>query len=49
VRLNGVQVTQFNNPYAGRGLPSMPEAPSFIGLQAHTGNVAFRNIELQAL
>jgi choline dehydrogenase-like flavoprotein len=49
VRLNGVQVTQFNNPHAGRGLPSVPEAPSFIGLQAHTGNVAFRNIELQAL
>jgi choline dehydrogenase-like flavoprotein len=49
VQLNGVQVTQFNNPDAGRGLPSMPDAPSFIGLQAHTGNVAFRNIQLTAL
>ena len=49
VLLNGAQVTQFNNPHAGRGLPSRPDAPSFIGLQAHTGNVAFRNIELQAL
>jgi choline dehydrogenase-like flavoprotein len=49
VWLNGTQVTQFNNPHAGRGLPSRPDAPSFIGLQAHTGNVAFRNIELQAL
>jgi choline dehydrogenase-like flavoprotein len=49
VQLNGVQVTQFNNPHAGRGLPSMPDAPSFIGLQAHTGNVAFRNLQLTAL
>jgi choline dehydrogenase-like flavoprotein len=49
VQLNGTQVTQFNNPHAGRGLPSRPDASSFIGLQAHTGNVAFRNIELQAL
>jgi hypothetical protein len=49
VRLNGVQVTQFNNPHGGRGLPSKPDAPAFIGLQAHTGGVAFRNVQLQAL
>jgi hypothetical protein len=49
VRLNGVQVTQFNNPHAGRGLPSRPDAPSFVGLQTHIGNVAFRNIQLEAL
>jgi choline dehydrogenase-like flavoprotein len=49
VQLNGVQVTQFNNPHADRGLPSSPDAPSFIGLQAHTGAVAFRNIQLEAL
>jgi hypothetical protein len=49
VRLNGVQVTQFDNPHAGRGLPSGPDAPSFIGLQAHTGAVAFRSILLEAL
>jgi choline dehydrogenase-like flavoprotein len=49
VQLNGVQVTQFNNPHAGRGLPRRPDAPSFVGLQAHTGSVRFRNIELQAL
>src|SRR5215213_86215 len=49
VQLNGVQVTQFNNAHAGRGSPSRPDAPSFIGLQAHTGSVRFRNIELQAL
>jgi choline dehydrogenase-like flavoprotein len=49
VQLNGVQVTQFNNPHAGRGLPSRPDAPSFLGLQAHTGAVAFRNIQIQAV
>jgi choline dehydrogenase-like flavoprotein len=49
VRLNGVQVTQFNNPHAGRGVPGKPDAPSFIGLQAHTGAVVFRNIQLEAL
>jgi choline dehydrogenase-like flavoprotein len=49
VRLNGVQVTQFDNAHAGRGLPSRPDAPSFLGLQAHKGGVAFRNIQLEAL
>jgi Domain of Unknown Function (DUF1080) len=49
VELNGVQVTQFNNPHADRGVPSRPDAPSFIGLQAHTGIVAFRNIQIEAV
>lgn len=49
ILLNGAQVTQFNNPNAGRGLPSRLDAPSFVGLQAHTGTVAFRNIELLAV
>jgi choline dehydrogenase-like flavoprotein len=49
VLLNGVQVTQFTNPHDGRGLPTRSDAPSFIGLQVHTGTVAFRNIELEAL
>ena len=49
VTLNGEQVTRFDNPHPGRGEPSKPNAPSFIGLQAHTGTVAFRNIQLQAL
>ncbi|HEY2958981.1 MAG TPA: family 16 glycoside hydrolase [Actinomycetota bacterium] len=49
VRLNGVQVTRFDNPHAGRGLPGGPNAASFVGLQAHTGAVAFRNILLEAL
>jgi choline dehydrogenase-like flavoprotein len=49
VTLNGVQVTQFDNPHAGRGLPGRPDAPSFVGLQAHTGAVAFRNLTLEAV
>ncbi|MCW6006766.1 DUF1080 domain-containing protein [Micromonospora sp. CPCC 205371] len=49
VHLNGVQVTQFANPHAGRGKPTMPDAPSFIGLQAHTGPVAFRKITIEAI
>lgn len=48
VLLNGEQVTQFQNPHAGRGLPSAPDSPSFVGLQAHTGRVAFRNIRFRA-
>jgi hypothetical protein len=49
VRLNGEQVTRFANPHAARGLPSAPGAPAFVGIQTHTGNVAFRNIRLRAL
>jgi choline dehydrogenase-like flavoprotein len=49
VILNGVQVTQFTNPHANRGLASTPEAPSYFGLQSHTGRVTFRNIRIQAL
>ena len=49
VSLNGTQVTHYANPDAGRGLPSTPAAPSFIGLQAHTGRVGFRRIQLKAL
>lgn len=49
VLLNGVQVTVFDNPHAGRGMPSAPGAPSFIGLQTHTGRVSFRNIRMKPL
>ncbi len=49
VCLNGTQVSRFDNQHAGRGLESKPNAPSFVGLQVHTGSVAFRNIELEAL
>ena len=47
--LNGQKVCVFDNPYAGRGLPSTPAAPSFVGLQTHTGHVAFRNIRYKSL
>ncbi len=49
VLLNGAQVTTFQNTTANRGLPSVPNAPSFIGLQSHTGRVAFRNVRVKAL
>lgn len=50
VHLNGKQVTRFVNPNAARGLASTPTAPSFIGLQTHSGgNVAFRNVRIRAL
>ena len=48
VRLNGVQVTQFNNPHTGRGLASTAKAPSYVGLQAYPGQrVQFRNIRMK--
>jgi choline dehydrogenase-like flavoprotein len=46
--LNGDQVCVFDNPYPGRGLPSTPAAPTYVGLQTHTGRVAFRNIRYMA-
>lgn len=49
VFLNGDQATTFNNPHADRGLPTTSDAPSFIGLQTHTGRVAFRNIRYKEL
>ena len=49
VLLNGQQVTKFTNTLAGRGLPTTTATPSFIGLQTHTGRVAFRNIRIRAL
>jgi Domain of Unknown Function (DUF1080)/GMC oxidoreductase len=49
VSLNGTAVTHFVNGDATRGLPSTPGSPSFIGLQAHTGRVAFRRIQVKAL
>ena len=53
VRVDGVQVTDLL--FAGdverpdRAAPSKPGAPRFIGLQSHTGSVAFRRIHLRAL
>jgi hypothetical protein len=50
VLLNGVQVTQFNNPIAARGLATTPQAASFVGVQTYPGSrVAFRNILIRAL
>lgn len=49
VFLNGVQVAHFENTDPARGLATTPAAPSYFGLQAHTGRVAFRNIRIHAL
>lgn len=50
VVLNGKQVTRFVNPNGARGLATTPSAPSYIGLQTHSGgNVAFRNVKISAL
>jgi hypothetical protein len=45
VFLNGRQVTHFVNTESGRGAPT----PAYVGLQTHTGHVAFRNIRLRPL
>jgi len=55
VLLNGKQITQFtftvgsDGQHPDRGLPSTANAPRYIGLQTHTGRVAFRNIQLKKL
>jgi hypothetical protein len=55
VRLNGTQITTFNfvpgsDPaHPNRGLPSTNTVPRFIGLQTHTGRVAFRKLQIKAL
>ena len=55
VTLNGVQVTQFafvpgsDALHPDRGLPSTNAIPRFVGLQTHSGSVAFRNIQIMAL
>jgi hypothetical protein len=49
VTLNGTHITHYVNPDAGRGLATAPGHPSFIGLQTHTGRVAFRNVQLKPL
>jgi Domain of Unknown Function (DUF1080) len=47
VKLNGAQVTEFNNMDPNRGQPT---TPSFIGLQVHfESRVAFRNIEFKVI
>ncbi len=55
VRLNNVLVTTFDfqvgsdAQHPDRGLPSTAAAPRFMGLQTHTGRVAFRNIRIRAI
>lgn len=55
VKLNGVSVTDFqfvagSDPaHPDRGLPSTIANPRFIGLQTHTGRVAYRNIQIKPL
>jgi len=50
VFLNGAQVTQFNNPHAGRGLAGTAKAPSYIGLQTYPGQrVQFRNTRIKSV
>ena len=48
VSLNGTPVTHYVNPDPARAALDAG-APSFIGLQTHTGRVGFRHIQLQAL
>ncbi|HVT15620.1 MAG TPA: family 16 glycoside hydrolase [Thermoanaerobaculia bacterium] len=43
VFLNGEKITEYLNPDPARGT----ESPSFIGLQTHTGRVAFRKIQIK--
>jgi hypothetical protein len=55
VFLNGTLITTFHftvgsDPdHPDRGLPSTATDPRFIGLQTHTGRVAFRRIQIRAL
>jgi hypothetical protein len=55
VLLNGVEVTVFNfvpgsdAAHPDRGLASTNAEPRFIGLQTHTGKVAFRRLQIRPL
>ncbi len=50
MRLNGTQTSLFTNADTWRGKPATADpASGFIGLQAHTGKVAFRNIRIKEL
>lgn len=48
VRVGGVPVTSFTNTDLGRGRgPAQDRDSGFIGLQLHTGAVAFRNVRVR--
>jgi hypothetical protein len=44
VFLNGTRTTRFENTDPARGIPT----PAFVGIQTHSGSVAFRAIRLRA-
>jgi choline dehydrogenase-like flavoprotein len=47
VKLNGVLVSDFTNPHAGRGVAGTIKKPSYLGLQTYPGKrVQFRNIRI---
>lgn len=47
--LNGQPVTRFVNKSPTRGAASTPASPRYIGLQTHSGRVAFKNVKIRAL
>ena len=48
VGLNGLRTSTFSNTTAGRGGPvSQNPNSGFIGLQTHTGQVAFRAVRIR--
>jgi len=50
VILNGVRTSEFVNPDTARGQSSERNAASgYVGIQAHSGRVAFRNIRVKPL
>jgi hypothetical protein len=50
VRLNGQPATRFVNTDAFRGKPPSVDPDSgYIGIQTHTGRVAFRSIQIKSL
>jgi choline dehydrogenase-like flavoprotein len=50
VRVNGHQTTTFENDNPSRGLsPAQNPISGYLGLQAHTGLVVFRNIRIRQL
>lgn len=53
VVLNGQTATRFtfagDAQYPERALPSAPGAPRYVGLQAHTGMVSFRDLRIAPL
>jgi Domain of Unknown Function (DUF1080) len=50
VSLDGNQTSTFTNTNPARGQPGTPDlSTGFLGVQSHTGRVAFRNIRLQRL